>query len=540
MRHKLQLTLSWRSPGAHVSAHSSSPRLRAMLRIILILLMMSAVAYWVVGVFSAVITHSANSDFLSYYTAALALRDDPHSNIFDLQVLRNAAVAHQSPPPSLLYLYPPLLAVILIPLTLLPYQTAFVAWTALSSAMWLGGTLVLMRWAIALLRGTSTNTASGEPTKDIRDITLFASAMTLFQSFAFFPLLDGLFSGQVTALIFCLIVLALALFVRRPELTGSFLAVAMWIKLYPMLVIGYYALARKYRVIVGAGITAMLLLAAIVPLIGWQGVRSIGMLFGNGVIAGSNPANLSLLHLPVLLAFILGQRPGAAATFLGYALGAVIAVLFAACVLRTQSWSPHKAHTHCDVPRQHLLGVSWALCTMVLLAPVTWVHTYGWLLPSYVICSCITLRSLLSGPHSAVQSNTPYRRRVAAALTGNLALLILLALAYAALALPAYLSVHGMFSPRLMQLNYLLLLFHPLGGLLLWIVNAVLFLRLPRSTPSNRKRGADVESVQAGGPTALEAYPSTRLLILALTVFFAAVCVVDALYWGMFLFISTQ
>ncbi|HEX8032685.1 MAG TPA: glycosyltransferase family 87 protein, partial [Ktedonobacterales bacterium] len=370
MSHKRQITLSWRSPGAHVGAHSSSPRLRAMLRIILILLMLSAIAYWVMGVFSAVITHSANSDFLSYYTAALALRDDPRSNIFDLQVLRNAAAAHQSPPPSLLYLYPPLLAVILIPLTLLPYQTAFVAWTALSSAMWLGGTLVLMRWAVALLRGTSTNTASGERTKDSADITLFASAMTLFQSFAFFPLLDGLFSSQVTALIFCLILLAMALFVRRPELTGSLLAVAMWIKLYPMLVIGYYALARQYRVVVGAGITAMLLLAALVPLIGWQGVRSIGMLFGNGVIAGSNPANLSLLHLPLLLVFILGRGPGAAATLLGYALGAVIAVLFAAAVLRTQSWSPRKAHTHRDAPRQQLLGVSWALCTMVLLAPV--------------------------------------------------------------------------------------------------------------------------------------------------------------------------
>jgi Glycosyltransferase family 87 len=492
-------------------------------------------------VFSAVTTHSANSDFLSYYTAALALRDNPHSNIFDLQVLRNAAAAHQSLLPTLLYLYPPLLAVILIPLTLLPYQTAFVVWTALSSAMWLCGTLVLMRWARELLCDTSTNTASDERTQDSADITLFAYAMTLFQSFAFFPLLDGLFSSQVTALIFCLILLAMALFVRRPTLTGSFLAVAMWIKLYPLLVIGYYALARHYRVVVGAAITAALLLTAIVPLVGWQGVRSIGMFFGNGVIAGSNPANLSLLHLPLLLEFILGRRPGAAATLLGYALCAIIAVLFTAGVLRAQSRRLHKAHTQHDAPRQHLLGVSWALCTMVLLAPVTWVHTYGWLLPSYAICSCVTLRSLLSGPRSTVQSNTPYRRRAAAALTGNLSLLILLALAYAALALPAYLSVRGMQTPRLMQLNYLLLLFHPLGGLLLWIVNAVLFLRLPQGAPSNTTPSAGVEPVQtAGGPATQGTYPATRLLTLALTVFFAAACVVDALYWGMFLFISTQ
>src|SRR5262249_14547859 len=42
-----------------------------------------------------------------------------------------------------------------------------------------------------------------------------------------------------------------------------------------------------------------------------------------------------------------------------------------------------------------LLGYSWALCTMVLVMPITWEHHDAWLLPAIVVCLGYAVRGPL-------------------------------------------------------------------------------------------------------------------------------------------------
>src|SRR5690349_23024456 len=105
---------------------------RALLRVALVGFLAVAVALWLYRAASLLGDNRVGFDFRPYFAAALALRDNPSANIYDLHVLRAAALAHGAPPPVAIYLYPPLLAVLLLPLTLLPPPAAITAWTLLN------------------------------------------------------------------------------------------------------------------------------------------------------------------------------------------------------------------------------------------------------------------------------------------------------------------------------------------------------------------------------------------------------------------------
>ncbi|HEX6817138.1 MAG TPA: glycosyltransferase 87 family protein, partial [Ktedonobacterales bacterium] len=94
-------------------------------------------------------------DFSTYYAAARALRLDPHSDIYAQNVLAaSAAAGHVSQQPPLPYAYPPLGALLLIPLTLLPFAVAVHIWVAINITLWLVTTLLLAREIHALLMPT--------------------------------------------------------------------------------------------------------------------------------------------------------------------------------------------------------------------------------------------------------------------------------------------------------------------------------------------------------------------------------------------------
>src|SRR5690242_16075106 len=94
----------------------NSPLLRVVLRITLCLLLLVAAAYWVLTALAILHDPALGYDFGVYYAAALALRDTPHANIYSLHVIQAAARQHHAPVPTLPYLYPSLLAVLLLPL----------------------------------------------------------------------------------------------------------------------------------------------------------------------------------------------------------------------------------------------------------------------------------------------------------------------------------------------------------------------------------------------------------------------------------------
>ncbi len=557
------------SAGAVAPSTVAYPLLRAMLRTMLMLLMAAAVVYWLICAFAAITAHDLGNDFLVYFSAALALRYNPHADIFDLHTLQAVAAAHGVPMPTLLYLYPPLLAILLIPLTLLPYRVALFAWTLFSLALWAYGTAILVKWAWQILGMTpgSARMAAGHEGKvsagerDARrtrnDLALFACAVTVLLSASFFPLLYGIINGQVTSLIFMLTLLALALLKRHPQLAGATLALATWIKLFPVILIGYFLLRRRWRVVKGAALAAGLLAVMTGLVVGWPGLLASTSILANGSAMANAPHaswNLSLTLVPLWIALTLGGEPSPALTLLGSAIALGVAVAFAAGVVISHRNSAMKestasvkrptalgtAQTQTQLP--DLLGFCWGLCTMVLLSPVTWMHTYAWLLPPSIICLSILLRTLIVKQQRADEDTLAMPvTRVRAEVVGLLAVLV----TYAALAVPAYTQPQPTFSVLLHEqpLNLPLLLLHPIGALLLWSVNGLLLLRAPRDT-------APAEAVNAGdgtlegqnglagaiGPTA----PSARFLALALMALLVSVGAIEMLYWSIFVVVGSR
>lgn len=543
------------------------PLLRAMLRTMLLLLMAASVVYWLICAFGAITAHDLGNDFLVYFSAALALRYNPHADIFDLHTLQAVAAAHGVPMPTLLYLYPPLLAILLIPLTLLPYRVALVVWTLFSLALWAYGTAILVQWAWQILGVTpgSARMAAGHEGKvsagerDARrtrnDLALFACAVTVLLSASFFPLLYGIINGQVTSLIFILTLLALALLRRHPQLAGATLALATWIKLFPVILIGYFLLRRRWRVVKGAALAAGLLAVMTGLFVGWPGLLASTSILANGSAMAHAPHaswNLSLALVPLWIGLALGGEPSSVLTVLGSAIALGVAVAFAAGVVVSHRNSAMKEST-ASVKRPtalgtaqtqlpDLLGFSWGLCTMVLLSPVTWMHTYAWLLPPSIICLSVMLRTLIVKQQRADGDTIAMRvTRVRGEVGGLLAVLV----AYASLAVPAYTQPQPTVSVLLHEqpMNLPLLLLHPIGALLLWSVNGLLFLRAPRDT-------APAEAVNAGdgavegqdglagaiGPT----NPSARFLALALMALLVIVGAIEMLYWSIFVVVGSR
>src|SRR5215813_1858781 len=126
-------------------------RSRPLLHVALLLLVVLATLRFVLFVRAALAYPQLGFDFSVYFAAALALRDNPHANIYSLQVLQAAAAAHGAAPPTVLYLYPQALAALLIPLTVLPYRVALYAWTFLLVALWFMSTALVIAWIRRLL-----------------------------------------------------------------------------------------------------------------------------------------------------------------------------------------------------------------------------------------------------------------------------------------------------------------------------------------------------------------------------------------------------
>lgn len=571
MRQGTRLRRSASVSGGPVAANAPSaaadPLLRAMLRTMLLLLMVASVVYWLICAFGAITAHDLGNDFLVYFSAALALRDNPRADIFDLHTLQAVAAAHAIPIPTLLYLYPPLLAILLIPLTLLPYRVALLAWTLLNLALWAYGTAMLVQWAWRILgvapesaRGAEGNASDASATEPgarraRNDLALFACAVTVLLSAAFFPLLYGVINGQVTSLIFILSLIALGLLRRHPQLAGAALALATWIKLFPVILAGYFLLRRRWRVVEGAALAAGLLAVMCGLVVGWPGLLASTSIIANGSVMAYAPHaswNLSLTLAPLWIALTWGGEPSRALTLLGTAISLGVGVAFAVGVVVSQRKPTVKkpivgVEHPADLGLRYtqlsdVLGFCWGLCTMVLLSPVAWMHTYAWLLPPSVICLSVTLRALITKGQRGDRDTLATRvARTRAELVG----LTLLLVAYGSLAVPAYTQPRASFSILLhgQPLNLPLLLLHPMGALLLWSVNGLLFLRAPRDMAQGEAAIApdgvgERQSNTIGAPG--QANPSARFLALAVMALLIIVGATEMLYWSIFVVVGAR
>ena len=188
-----------------------------------------------------------NNDFNVYYHAAreIIAGNDPYAH----------SLGDWTP-----YIYPPLLAELLVPLAVLPLPVAAYLWYLINAA-----SIVLAAWcAVSLLTANGSGAAQTiNPSSALWKEAVAAGAVILVLRFV----LDTLSLGQVNALVAALVVAHLYLYFRgHRTLSAIILALAISIKLIPALLLAYHIAKLRWRhVIACAGVLIVLTAVSLLP-----------------------------------------------------------------------------------------------------------------------------------------------------------------------------------------------------------------------------------------------------------------------------------
>jgi len=203
-----------------------------------------------------------HKDVEIYYDAAMALRNG--EDMF--------AAFGQAP---LTYIYPPLLAIVFLPLTLLELNHAAAVWGVLNvllllGCLWLGGRLLIDRF-------------------DARTDSATLPVLMLVTTLVFIGRIEAEFDqGQVDFIVLFGVLCALALFRDRPFLAGCLLGIVANIKYQTVVFLPYFVLRGWMRAALGLVSTSILVALSGSLVIGWdlnldylaRSFSSLGGLFG--------------------------------------------------------------------------------------------------------------------------------------------------------------------------------------------------------------------------------------------------------------------
>jgi hypothetical protein len=323
------------------------------------------------------------SNFGMYYTAACLVRSGMSTKIYDVvdrdtnpqvvfadpsTVFAQTALAHGITRITL-YLYPPTLADLIVPLTALPFSAALIAWYALDVLMIVGLSMALTQELDLKFMGSTV---------------LVAAFVLLFR-----PTLNTLHFGQVTIVLAFLLTVGFSLYVRGQKSLAAFLFVlAIAIKLEPIVVV--------------------------IPLVAWRDWKCIrnfaiwGILVGLGlwVVNGRDALNLYFLHqLPSMSGGTLGQSLGSGDLDTNRALGNIFYTYLggvhpllasrelswlvravSALILCYAGWlSRSKAGENASNLRQFEIGMMYLLFACCL-SPYSWFYNWALSAPAVVVC----------------------------------------------------------------------------------------------------------------------------------------------------------
>jgi len=222
--------------------------------ILLLLPLLVLYAGWI----GYVLRYDKPLDFYLYYMAAAGFgqgvdiyslgADYTQKDMEWAELAQRVGVQNYAPP----YRYPPLTAEIVYPLTLLPPRPAAAVWLLLSAAAF-----ILAAW----LLGRSSPLAWGRQ-------------LALLLLLGFVPALTTLHAGQVNGLLLLCLCWTLASLPQSPNRAGAGVAAAVLLKTVPAAHWLYLGWRRQTRAFL-AGLAALLVLtAASIPLVGFDGLVS--------------------------------------------------------------------------------------------------------------------------------------------------------------------------------------------------------------------------------------------------------------------------
>lgn len=435
--------------------------LRVSHRVVTAVIVALVVAWLLFAASSLISLWSLQTDFSVFYSAAVTLRDHSGS-IYDTSAITATTLRYHSCPlyPNPGYLYPPLLAILLTPLTALSCSSALHVWVALLLGLWIGSAALVVLWLRRLWAPTPLATAIG------LTFTLLC-----------WPLASGVtqYAQVDTIVLFFLLLAPWLIASRHPGWGGAALAFVAMIKVFPVVLIGYYVLRGRWRVVWGAALCMVALLVFQIAVVGLPEMLAMRAILSNGSVFVPQADNFSLLHLPVWIALTLGARSVPTANLPGAVLVALATVVYVIVTLAAHprfqaSGTADTASAPDDVAQSDLLGYAWSVCAMLLLTPLVWQHYLAWLLAPLVFCGSFLLAKKT-------------RSRADLALLALLVagyVLATLKLPFAYDILPQYILGPYVGSyplrPPLMSL-------HPVGEVLVWLATGLAFARVTGVVP---------------------------------------------------------
>jgi hypothetical protein len=191
-------------------------------------------------------------DFYPYYNAALAIRHHVNPYLPVVAAIDRYVPGHALP--GLLYVYAPLFAILLIPLTLLPFHAALVVWDVCLLAFLLGGMYTFAR-AVGMRLSLLT--------------ILFLGAAVSLQS----SIRDEFYLAQADIFLLFLVCVAFWAFAQRNSTAGGIvLAAACVIKPQLLILVAFLVWKREIKSVI---VTIVAYLALLLTPFLWLGGQSL-------------------------------------------------------------------------------------------------------------------------------------------------------------------------------------------------------------------------------------------------------------------------
>ncbi len=303
------------------------------------------------------------SDLAINYSAAMVLRAG--GSIYDNHALANAHAKYIGEPGLLYqalfltYNNPPTTAVLMSPLTLLPFSAARWALVAINNTLYLLAIILLLR------------ELSAPP---VAVIVCWLLGVLGF----YFPIRQSFGLGQINGVLVAALAVAMIAAVRgRDELAGVFIILAATIKISPALMLGYFIAQRRWRVWRGAIVMSIVVVMLTVIATGGETVRyfvaTILPEVGRGSAAYPNQSLLGALYrffVPmsaIQTSGAIGDYPLPRLLWLGSSIGLAAVTLWVT------------ARARLDAKSNQAVALSGFIGLGVLTGSVAWDHYALWL-----------------------------------------------------------------------------------------------------------------------------------------------------------------
>ncbi len=344
----------------HRETGSSRAFSRGWLTLALITLLWLLTAFCLVRVFYLLHGREHYEDFAVYYLSALELRADidPYATSFVPLEKRLGMNTHSIERGT----HPPTFLVLFEPLTELPLRTAYWTWTGLN--------FVALAAALVMLLGRRSLLPL--------ETTLVVAALALLYA----PVFLHFWFGQSNILILLMLVLMMR-WMERGNAAGAglLLALAGLMRVFPLPIVAYLLLTRRWRVLAYTAIGLAIGAAATLFLVGTS--HSLNFFYAvpehfNGYAWIATPTNIAMgAFISRIFWWIWGPQLGPAPGYLRTA--AIICADLSVLALGARATLIRKAG---DDPDWRLFSL-WVVTSM-MLSPTMWLHVLVLLLLPFI------------------------------------------------------------------------------------------------------------------------------------------------------------